>query len=195
QHPAAVPETGGNVRAGRPPGPDRAGSSRARRCVVGTNVPLPCCSSAYIPYVIGRVLCGAVKKAARLPGPGERQDNGPHPLRRHLGVAVLLVLLLGFGLALSPAVRAATRTWTGLGPTNNWTDAANWAGNILPGAADIATFDATGAKPATINAAINVAGISIAATYAGTITQAAAVTVGASGFSQSGGAFVGGAAA
>src|SRR6185295_13177942 len=144
QHPAAVPETGGNVRAGRPPGPDRAGSSRARRCVVGTNVPLPCCSSAYIPYVIGRVLCGAVKKAARLPGPGERQDDGPHPRRRHLGVAALLVLLLGFGLALSPSVRAATRTWTGLGPTNNWTDAANWAGNILPGAADIATFDATG---------------------------------------------------
>ncbi len=136
-----------------------------------------------------------MKKAARLPGPDERQDDGPHPLRRHLGVAVLLVLLLGFGLALSPSVRAATRTWTGLGPTNNWTDAANWAGNILPGAADIATFDATGAKPVTINAAINVSGISIAGTYPGTITQAAAMTVGAAGISQSGGFFVGGAAA
>ncbi|MDP9483257.1 MAG: hypothetical protein M3P84_08555, partial [Chloroflexota bacterium] len=96
---------------------------------------------------------------------------------------------------MSPSARAATRTWTGLGLTNNWTESANWAGGLLPGAVDIATFDATGAKPATINAAINVAGISIAGTYPGVITQSAAVTVGASGFSQSGGFFVGGAAA
>ncbi len=96
-------------------------------------------------------------------------------------------------LASSPA-NAATRTWTGLGLTNNWNDAGNWLGALVPGAADVATFDGTGSKSATINVAINVAGINVTAGYIGTITQAPGIpmTVGASGYAQSGATFVGG---
>ena len=88
----------------------------------------------------------------------------------------------------------AVRTWNGGGATNNWNDAGNWVGGLIPGAADVATFDATSSKNATINVTINVGGVDVAGAYGGTITQAAgsAVTVGASGFSQAGGAFAGG---
>ncbi|TME13078.1 MAG: hypothetical protein E6I65_01945 [Chloroflexi bacterium] len=96
----------------------------------------------------------------------------------------------------SQPTAAATRTWTGLGLTNNWNDVLNWSGGVVPGAADVATFDATSSKNAALNVAVNVAGISIAAGYTGTITQAGnAVTVGASGWTQTGGTFVGGTAA
>ncbi len=80
-------------------------------------------------------------------------------------------------------VAAATRTWTGLGITNNWNEAANWSGLAVPGAGDIASFDATSTKNATMNVAVNVGGVSIGAGYGGTISRAPgfAVTVGATG--------------
>ncbi|HEY7704042.1 MAG TPA: hypothetical protein VID03_04345, partial [Acidimicrobiia bacterium] len=82
--------------------------------------------------------------------------------------------------------------WTGLGVTNNWSEGANWSTGAAPGAADTAIFDSTSAKNATINVALNVGGIQIGGAYAGTVTQGAvAVTIGAAGFSQSGGAFAG----
>ncbi|HEX5823707.1 MAG TPA: hypothetical protein VFY18_04530, partial [Candidatus Limnocylindrales bacterium] len=97
----------------------------------------------------------------------------------------------------SQSTIAATRTWTGLGVTNNWNDAANWSGGIVPGAADIATFDATSSKNATMNVAVNVLGVSIGSGYGGTITQAGgiAATVGTTGWTEAGGTFVGGTAA
>ena len=118
-------------------------------------------------------------------------------MRRHAALAGLLFCALVVGFGNSETVEAATRTWTGLGPTNNWSDAANWLGNAIPGAADVATFDATGNKNATINAVINVAGVSVGAGYTGTITQGPgiAATIGASGFSQAGGTFAGGTSA
>ena len=107
-----------------------------------------------------------------------------------------IVVVLGFALASAEPVRGATRTWTGLGATNNWSDTGNWSGDAVPGAGDVATFDATSAKNATINVAANVAGISITAGYSGTISQGAVtVTVGGTGFSQSGGTFTGSASA
>ncbi|MGZ6379047.1 MAG: hypothetical protein ACXWO2_10920, partial [Candidatus Limnocylindrales bacterium] len=114
-------------------------------------------------------------------------------LARACVLAALFALVLGVG----QPVHGATRTWTGLGPSNNWNDALNWSGNAVPGAADVATFDGTSSKNATINVAANVLGVTIAAGYGGTITQAAgiAVTVGATGFSQAAGAFAGGTAA
>ena len=117
--------------------------------------------------------------------------------RRPAGAGGLLVCALLVGLGLTATVHAATRTWTGLGLTNNWTDTGNWSGNVLPGAADVATFDATSSKNATINGVVNVAGVSIGAGYAGTVTQGPgiAVTVGATGFSQTGGTFAGGTSA
>ncbi len=115
-------------------------------------------------------------------------------VRRTLpALVVAIALLLALGGA-NPAL-GATRTWTGLGPTNNWSDALNWSGNVVPGAADVASFDGTSAKPATINAAVTINGLTIANTYTGAISQSAAVTIGATGFSQAGAGFTGGAAA
>ena len=127
-----------------------------------------------------------------------RAGSAPRPARSGWIVrALVLVALLGFALANARPALGVTRTWTGLGPTNNWTDALNWSGNAVPGAADVATFDATSAKNATINVAANVHGLAIAAGYAGTITQAAgiALTVGATGYSQAGATFTAGTAA
>ncbi len=109
-------------------------------------------------------------------------------LRRHLPAFLLPAVIL-----LLPRVsEAAVRTWTGGGLTNNWSEPANWT--VLPGAGDVATFNATSVKPATIDGNISVAGIAINAGYTGTITQAAGVTVtvGASNFVQAAGTFVGG---
>ncbi len=111
---------------------------------------------------------------------------------------MLLAAALACLASLSPQpAAAATRTWTGLGLTTNWNEAANWSGLAVPGAADVASFDATSSKNATLNIAVNVGGISVDAAYGGTITQAAgiAVTIGASGWAQAGGAFIGGGAA
>ena len=77
--------------------------------------------------------------------------------RKRVGFVLTLVAVLGLALVLARPVLGVTRTWTGLGPTNNWNDALNWSGNVVPGAADVATFDATSSKNATMNVAVNVA--------------------------------------
>ena len=128
---------------------------------------------------------GTMSRFPRLPRP---RSNRSRLLRRHL-----LALLFPAVIFLLPRVsEAAVRTWTGGGLTNNWSEPANWT--ALPGAGDVATFNATSVKPATIDGNINVAGIAINAGYTGTITQAAGVTVtvGASNFVQATGTFVGG---
>jgi hypothetical protein len=91
-------------------------------------------------------------------------------------------------------------TWTGLAGDNQWTTAGNWTNNTIPGASDIAVFNGTcvGANcDVTINAAVSVKGINILSSYTGTITQGVgnAVTVGTSGWSQTGGTFTGSSAA
>jgi len=107
----------------------------------------------------------------------------------------LLVLLIAFVCCLfwSSNVSAVSRVWDGGGSTNNWTEAANWSGDIVPGAGDIAVFNSTSVKNATINAAIDVAGIQIASGYTGTVTQASGrdITIGSSGFTQAAGFFAG----
>ncbi|HUS83960.1 MAG TPA: hypothetical protein VMX56_02360, partial [Anaerolineales bacterium] len=91
---------------------------------------------------------------------------------RLLGVALALISILGYlGLGV-PLASAAIITWDGGGTTNNWSEAANWSLDVVPGSADTATFDGTSIKPATIDASINVGGINISAGYTGTITQA-----------------------
>ncbi|HLE58275.1 MAG TPA: hypothetical protein VJA85_01370 [Candidatus Limnocylindria bacterium] len=105
--------------------------------------------------------------------------------------------MLGAWLVAAPLVQAATRTWDGGGADNNWSTAANWSSNLVPGAADTAVFNATSTKDATIDVAASVLGVSINMGYTGTITQAAGapLTVGGSNFSQSAGTFVGGSSA
>src|SRR5688572_331137 len=90
----------------------------------------------------------------------------------------ICLLLAG---AYSTASFAAVRTWDGGGGGDtNWNTCANWSADTCPGSGDIATFDNTSDNNATINVAINVAGIDINVGYDGTITQNAAVTVGSS---------------
>lgn len=101
------------------------------------------------------------------------------------GLVTALVVLLAL-----PA-SAALITWNGGGQTTNWSEAANWTGNVVPGAGDVATFDGTSTKNATIDVSVNVAGIDIRLGYTGTITKAAGVTVtvGASHYTQAAGTF------
>jgi hypothetical protein len=108
---------------------------------------------------------------------------------------VLTAMLLGMCLFISTphSVQAVSRTWDGGGVTNNWSEDANWSGDVEPGASDIAVFDGTSTKDATIDTSISVAGIDINAGYSGTITQGVSnsVTVGSSNFDISAGAFTG----
>jgi len=87
------------------------------------------------------------------------------------------------------------RTWIG-GTDTNWNTAANWSGGQVPGSGQTVKFDNRCASNcnATINANANVAGITLASTYTGTLTQGTGntITVGSSGWSQAGGTFSGG---
>lgn len=109
--------------------------------------------------------------------------------------AVIVIFTVG-GRILKPIQTASavtTDTWTDASSTNNWNTAGNWSLGSVPGAANVAFFSASSTANATINAAVNVAGISIVSGYTGTITQSSGetVTVGASGFSQAAGVFTG----
>ncbi len=87
-------------------------------------------------------------------------------------------------------------TWTGA-VSSNWSTGGNWIGGVAPGPSDIAIFNdqCTANCNVTVNAAVSVAGISVATTYTGTITQTTfAMTIGSQGWVQRGGAFVGGSA-
>lgn len=94
----------------------------------------------------------------------------------------------------TPSAEAAVITWDGGGSTENWSEDANWSGNTQPGTGDVATFDSTSTKSATIDESISVQGIDINSGYTGTITQAATftVTVGTGDFDISAGTFTGG---
>ncbi len=66
-----------------------------------------------------------------------------------------------------------TRTWDGGGVTNNWSDAANWSGDVVPTSDDSAVFDSTSTKNCTID--VNIPGpllINLNAGYSGALTMA-----------------------
>ena len=112
---------------------------------------------------------------------------------------LLLVATMTVGaltlLYFSRGVSAANVTWDGGGATNNWSEAANWSGDTVPGSIDIVIFDGTSTKDATIDVSINVRGMQINSGYTGTITQSGSstITAGDFGFTQSSGTFNGGA--
>ena len=88
-------------------------------------------------------------------------------------------------------------TWTGKGADANWNTAANWSTNAVPGSGNTAHFMGpeactTNCSP-SINLSINIGGMDIQSSYAGTITQGTGftITVGGSGWTQTGGTFVG----
>ncbi len=112
---------------------------------------------------------------------------------------IAFALLIGAGLLYAFPAHGATSTWDGGGGDANWNTAANWSSDTAPTASDIATFDGTCASNCspTVNVAISVAGINMAADYAGTITQSTtnAITVGSSHWVQASGTFTGGSGA
>lgn len=128
--------------------------------------------------------------------------------KKSIAIFSLLLLLIGGGvLWYAGTAQGVNRTWDGggvdgtcggAGTANNWSCAANWSADTVPTSADIAIFDGTSTKNATINSSLSggsaPAGISINSGYTGTITQATGVTilVGSSGFTQAAGTFTGG---
>lgn len=116
-----------------------------------------------------------------------------HNIRQRV---ILALYIAAVAAVSSPAmVSGATRSWEGDTPGNkNWNTASNWSGNAVPGSSDIALFDGTAVESCDINASINVAGLTIAATFPGVVTQTSGVTitVGSTGLSIAGGSFLGG---
>ncbi|MGH3090634.1 MAG: Ig-like domain-containing protein [Rubrobacteraceae bacterium] len=115
------------------------------------------------------------------------------PVRRVFGmvVAAVAVVLMALAVFASPSW-AVNRTWDGGGTTNDWSEAANWSGDTVPGVNDTAIFDGTSTKDATIDVPVTVSGFQINSGYTGTITQAPGVAVTTGTYTQSAGTFTGG---
>jgi hypothetical protein len=73
----------------------------------------------------------------------------------------------------------AMETWTGLGTTNNWSDAANWSGSAVPGAETTVIFNATSSQDAIVDSAFAgiVAAVQINSGYGGTVALNETLTV------------------
>lgn len=117
----------------------------------------------------------------------------PGVLRNLLALVILVFGTLAL-LFFSPGVAAVTRTWDGGGVTNNWSEPANWSGDVAPDplGGDFVIFDGTSSENVTIDVPVIVSGFQINSPYGGEISQGSSnVTVnGAS--SQSSGTFTGG---
>jgi len=87
--------------------------------------------------------------AATAAAHGTHRSRLPQAL---LSVLVLLAafLVLGVGTALADLPAPDTHTWDGGGGDNNWTTAANWAGDTAPAAGDDLVFSGT-TRPANTN--------------------------------------------
>jgi len=112
-----------------------------------------------------------------------------------LSIPGLLLLIL----SLSTTGHAANRYWVGIG-TGNWTSSVNWSatsggasGASAPGVSDLAFFDGGSVQNCTVNSTCSVGGINIGAAYAGTVSvnSGSNITIGTSGYTQSGGTFTG----
>ncbi|MGH7143887.1 MAG: beta strand repeat-containing protein, partial [Planctomycetota bacterium] len=112
-------------------------------------------------------------------------------------VRSLLLYALVAWFCAGSALRAADITWSGAGADNLWSDAANWSTDTVPGVNDHAIFDGTSTKDCTLDANVNLQGLSIRSGYTGTVTQSGAVTItlAGTGFTQEDGAFLGGSGA
>ncbi len=109
------------------------------------------------------------------------------------------ILSFCFLFLFSLQTEAANRYWIATS-TANWNSTSNWSttsggsgGASVPGSGDIAIFNNIRVGSCTINATVNVAGISIVSGYTGTISQGSNnITVGSSNYSQAAGTFTGG---
>ena len=85
---------------------------------------------------------------------------------RFLRVVILGLLAVGAGAL----ARAATVTWDGEGEDNNWSTAANWSGDAVPGTGDDAVFDDTSSKDCTVDSSVEVASLTVSSDYGGTVS-------------------------
>lgn len=74
---------------------------------------------------------------------------------------------------------SATAVWDGGGTTNNWSEAANWVGDVVPVAANDVVFNTTSSKDAVVDASFSgtVKSVSLAAGYTGEVLLARSLTV------------------
>ncbi len=121
----------------------------------------------------------------------------PHPLK------AATAALFGFIAVTGVAGRAdATVYYWVASSASNWNTAANWntiavggGTSAVPGSSDTATFTSSRLGDCTINATVNVQGMSIQAGYTGTISQGTnLIRVGTGGWTQAAGTFTGGTA-
>ncbi len=112
-------------------------------------------------------------------------------LKKHLSTVAVAAVI--FSIGAFHAAHAANITWTGGGGNNLWDNASNWSTATVPTSTDVAIFSASSSNPVSIDTNVNVLGIVVTSTYGGTITQGAGytVTIGSSGYGQSGGTFTG----
>ena len=80
-------------------------------------------------------------------------------------VAVAIVCLF----VICTSVFAADITWDGGGGAgdNNWSTAANWSGDSVPGSSDNVTFDGTSTKACTVDSAATMYSLTISSGYTG----------------------------
>ncbi len=67
-------------------------------------------------------------------------------------------------------------TWDGGGATNNWSEPANWSGDVVPVASDDVVFDGTSTKDCLVNVNISLNTINLNAGYTGTVSMGSGFT-------------------
>lgn len=98
------------------------------------------------------------------------------------------IFILFFVVALTQL--KAQITWTGAGTTNDFSEAANWTGSVVPGSTDVVIFDGTSGKNCDFDFDINVHDFSVTAAYTGTIDGLATNPSLNGNFSLAGGTFI-----
>jgi autotransporter-associated beta strand protein len=78
-------------------------------------------------------------------------NNMPEGALLPVGVAVLRISYVGGDGNDVTLTVPLSRTWDGGGTTNNWTEAANWVGDVAPGPGDDLEFPAGAARPTNTN--------------------------------------------
>lgn len=90
-----------------------------------------------------------------------------HPVPRILAAVLTASIVLSW----TSSTQAQTeRTWDGGGTDTRWHNPANWDGDAVPAATEVAVFDALSSRNCTIDRDVIVLGIDIRTGYEGTIS-------------------------
>lgn len=94
---------------------------------------------------------------------------------------ILLTAVIAGVILFVPHAEAATITWDGGGITNNWSEAANWSGNVVPAIGDDVLFNGTSVKNSTwdVNGPAQIITLNVNASYTGTLTMGRDVAISA----------------